>query len=452
MYDDINDELKPWVEMLQSEAVEDRLVAVKTLQHIGDEDAIAPLIDALSDDDTNVQKIAITAIWELTNPIAVKPLMACLRSPEEEVRKEALSALKELIAPADLMMLLDYVQEDNFYMQLNVLILLRKIHDAQALPYVLPFFESEREELRETAITTLRYLNQVEAALSTLDWCKKSYVQICTIPGVKLTLAISSGKGDVGKSTTSVNLAMALSLSGAKVGLLDADVYGPNIPQMLGLKQSDVQTLDTPQGQKFIPLEAHGIKVMSVGLLAEPERPLAWRGPILHKIITQFINDVEWGELDYLLIDLPPGTGDAQITIVQESPICGVVMVTTPQQVALSDVRRGIYMFRQVGVPILGIVENMSYLENAEGKRTAVFGMGGGEEIAQELSAPLLGQIPLDPRICSGGDERNPITFSQPNSSAAQTFKQIALALSQTFKISQNNSQKTATDKQIITQ
>ena len=278
--------------------------------------------------------------------------------------------------------------------------------------------------------------DKVQAALSTLDWCKKPYIQICTIPGVRLTLAISSGKGGVGKSTTSVNLAMALSLSGAKVGLLDADVYGPNIPQMLGLKQSDIQTLDTPLGQKFIPLEAHGIKVMSVGLLAEPERPLAWRGPILHKIITQFINDVEWGELDYLLIDLPPGTGDAQITIVQESPICGVVMVTTPQQVALSDVRRGIYMFRQVGIPVLGIVENMSYLENAQGKRTAVFGMGGGAEIAQELSVPLLGQIPLDPRICSGGDEGKAIALSQPDSIAAQTFKQIALALSQTFAIS----------------
>ena len=278
--------------------------------------------------------------------------------------------------------------------------------------------------------------DEVEAALSTLDWCKKPYIQICTIPGVKLTLAISSGKGGVGKSTTSVNLAMALSLSGAKVGLLDADVYGPNIPQMLGLKQSDVQTIDTPLGQKFIPLEAHGIKVMSVGLLAEPERPLAWRGPILHKIITQFINDVEWGELDYLLIDLPPGTGDAQITIVQESPICGVVMVTTPQQVALSDVRRGIYMFRQVGVPVLGIVENMSYLVNAQGRRTAIFGCGGGAEIAHELSTPLLGQIPLDPLICDGGDKGNPIALSQPDCLAALTFKQIAAALSQTFAIS----------------
>ncbi|HHP7232421.1 MAG TPA: P-loop NTPase [Xenococcaceae cyanobacterium] len=277
--------------------------------------------------------------------------------------------------------------------------------------------------------------DKVQSALSTLDWCKKPYIQICTIPGVKLTLAISSGKGGVGKSTTSVNLAMALSLSGAKVGLLDADVYGPNIPQMLGLKQSDVIAIATPLGQKFVPLEAHGIKVMSVGLLAEPERPLAWRGPVLHKIITQFINDVAWGELDYLLIDLPPGTGDAQITIVQESPICGVVMVTTPQQVALSDVRRGIYMFRQVGIPVLGVVENMSYLLDETGKRTAIFGSGGGAQIAEELSAPLLGQIPLDPRICSSGDRGNPIAINQPDSEATRMFAQIAVALSQTFKL-----------------
>ena len=338
--------------------------------------------------------------------------------------------------------LLKRIIEPNLNNDIVSLGMVRNLRLVDDYVYLKLYIGSHQHDLKD----------KVETALSTLDWCKKPYIQICTIPGVKLTLAISSGKGGVGKSTTSVNLAIALSKLGAKVGLLDADVYGPNIPQMLGLKPSDVQTLDTSQGQKFIPLEAHDIKVMSVGLLAEPERPLAWRGPILHKIITQFINDVEWGELDYLLIDLPPGTGDAQITIVQESPICGVVMVTTPQQVALSDVRRGIYMFRQVGVPVLGIVENMSYLENAEGKRTAVFGMGGGEQIAQELSAPLLGQIPLDPRICSGGDEGNPITFSQPNSSAAQTFTQIAFALSHTFKISQDSSQEIATDKQIITQ
>ncbi len=321
--------------------------------------------------------------------------------------------------------LLKQIIEPNLNNDLVSLGMVRNLRLVDDYVYLKLYLGSHQYELKD----------KVQTALSTLDWCKKPYIQVCTIPGVKLTLAISSGKGGVGKSTTSVNLAMALSLSGAKVGLLDADVYGPNIPQMLGLKQSEVQTVDTGARQKFIPLEAHGIKVMSVGLLAEPERPLAWRGPILHKIITQFINDVEWGELDYLLIDLPPGTGDAQITIVQESPLCGVVMVTTPQQVALSDVRRGIYMFRQVGVPILGIVENMSYLENSQGKRTAVFGMGGGKQIAQELSAPLLGQIPLEPRICSGGDEGNPIVLSQPNSLAAQVFNQIAVALSQTFKM-----------------
>jgi ATP-binding protein involved in chromosome partitioning len=276
----------------------------------------------------------------------------------------------------------------------------------------------------------------IQTALSPLAWSKKNYIQICTIPGVKTTLAISSGKGGVGKSTTSVNLAAALRLAGAKVGLLDADVYGPNIPQMLGLKQSEIKVIDTPNGQRFLPLEAHGIKLMSVGLLAEPDHPLAWRGPVLHKIITQFINEVEWGELDYLLIDLPPGTGDAQITIIQESPICGVILVTTPQQVAVSDVRRNIYMFRQVGVPVLGIIENMSYLISGDGKPTAIFGSGGGQQLAEELKAPLLGQIPLDPAICNGGDIGQPLTLTDPNSIASLVFMQIATALDTTFSSS----------------
>jgi ATP-binding protein involved in chromosome partitioning len=275
---------------------------------------------------------------------------------------------------------------------------------------------------------------QTKQALSSLTWCKKPYIQLCTIPGVKTTLAISSGKGGVGKSTTSVNLAAALKLSGARVGLLDADVYGPNVPQMLGLRQADVQVINTPKGQRFHPLEAHGIKVMSVGLLAEPEHPLAWRGPVLHKIITQFINEVEWGELDYLLIDLPPGTGDAQITIIQESPICGVIMVTTPQQVAVSDVRRSIHMFRQVGVPILGIVENMSYLKCQHCEEfTYIFGSGGGEQIAAELQAPLLGKIPIEPRLCTGGDMGQPLPIAEPNSLVSQVYVQIATALDATF-------------------
>jgi ATP-binding protein involved in chromosome partitioning len=273
---------------------------------------------------------------------------------------------------------------------------------------------------------------EIQTVLSPLSWCKKTYMQLCTIPGVRTTIAVSSGKGGVGKSTTSVNLAVALQLSGAKVGLLDADVYGPNVPQMLGLSKSEVKVIDTANGQRFLPLSAYGIKVMSVGLLAEPDHPLAWRGPVLHKIITQFINEVEWGELDYLLIDLPPGTGDAQITIVQESPICGVILVTTPQQVAVSDVRRSIHMFRQVGVPVLGIIENMSYFIS-NGSEHRIFGSGGGQKLALELKAPMLGQVPIDPRVCTGGDTGKPLTLVEPNSTVGQVFRQIAAALDTTF-------------------
>ena len=274
--------------------------------------------------------------------------------------------------------------------------------------------------------------DQIQAQLTTLTWCKKVYIQLCTILGVKITLAVSSGKGGVGKSTTVVNLAIALQQQGAKVGLLDADVYGPNILQMLGLSQSEVQVVDTVNGQRFVPLVAHGIKVMSVGLLAEPDHPLAWRGPVLHKIITQFIQEVDWGELDYLLIDLPPGTGDAQITIVQESPICGVLLVTTPQQVALADVRRSVHMFRRAGVPVLGIVENMSYLLNETHTPIPIFGSGGGQQLATELHTHFLGQIPLDPRICRGGDVGNPIALTHPETIVAQVFQQIATKITRT--------------------
>jgi ATP-binding protein involved in chromosome partitioning len=276
--------------------------------------------------------------------------------------------------------------------------------------------------------------DRVQLALSGLDWCKKTYIEPCTIAGVRTTLAISSGKGGVGKSTTSVNLAAALCARGLKVGLLDADVYGPNVPKMMGLGHADIRVIDTPNGQKFIPLEAHGIKVMSVGLLAEPDHPLAWRGPVLHKIITQFIQDVEWGELDFLLIDLPPGTGDAQITIVQESPICGVLLVTTPQQVAVADVRRSIHMFRQVGVPVLGIIENMSYLIcDRCGEHTPIFGQGGGKQLAEELNAPLIGQIPIDSKVCEGGDLGMPITIRNPEGAVGKVFVEIARAIADRF-------------------
>lgn len=275
----------------------------------------------------------------------------------------------------------------------------------------------------------------VQERLSALGWCKKVYIQRCTIPGVKTTIAVSSGKGGVGKSTVAVNLAIALRQSGARVGLLDADVYGPNIPQMLGLDQPEVNVADTAEGQRFLPLASHGVQVMSVGLLAEPDHPLAWRGPVLHKIITQFIQQVQWGELDFLLIDLPPGTGDAQITIIQESPICGVILVTTPQQVAVSDVRRSVHMFRRAGVPVLGIVENMSHLIGNSEEPIAIFGSGGGQQLATELETILLGKIPLDPQVCAGGDQGQPVALTQPDSAVTQVIQQIAQGLVATFGV-----------------
>ena len=329
----------------------------------------------------------------------------------ESRRQEAIECLKQVTEP---------ILKNNI-VSLGMVRNLRLVDD---YIYLRLYIGTHQHELQE----------QTKQALLSLTWCKKAYIQLCTIPGVRTTLAISSGKGGVGKSTTAVNLAAALKLGGARVGLLDADVYGPNVPQMLGIGQADVEVINTPEGQKFLPLEAHGIKVMSVGLLAAPDHPLAWRGPVLHKIITQFIAEVEWGELDYLLIDLPPGTGDAQITIVQESPICGVIIVTTPQQVAVSDVRRSIHMFRQVGVPVLGIIENMSYLVCKHcGEHTSIFGSGGGEQVAAELQTLLLGKVPIDPQICSGGDMGQPMPMVEPESLVAQVFMQIATALDATF-------------------
>ncbi|MEO0853735.1 MAG: Mrp/NBP35 family ATP-binding protein, partial [Cyanobacteria bacterium J06648_11] len=316
----------------------------------------------------------------------VRPSHAIPETPDDETtasrRQEAIASLKHVIEP---ILNTDVVS----------LGMIRNLRVVEDYAYCRLYHGMHQAEL----------LARVQSALDGLSWCKKGYVQTCTIPGVRLTLAVSSGKGGVGKSTATVNLAAALSQAGAKVGILDADVYGPNVPQMLGLGHSELTVTETEKGDRFVPLEAHGIKVMSVGLLAEPDRPLAWRGPVLHKIVTQFIHEVEWGELDYLLIDLPPGTGDAQISIIQESPICGVVLVTTPQQVSIGDVRRNLHMFRSVGVPVLGVLENMSYLQCGHcGEPTPIFGSGGGARLAAELSTPLLGQIPIDPRICERGD------------------------------------------------
>jgi ATP-binding protein involved in chromosome partitioning len=245
------------------------------------------------------------------------------------------------------------------------------------------------------------------------------------IPDVKHTVAVSSGKGGVGKSTVAVNLALALKQTGFQVGLVDVDVYGPDVPLMMGTKGQPGMF-----DNKIIPVEAHGIKIMSIGLLVAEREALVWRGPMIHSAVQQFLRDVRWGALDYLVFDMPPGTGDAQLSLSQVVPLTGVVMVTTPQDVALLDVRRALGMFRKLNVPILGIVENMSYfLAPDTGTKYAIFGEGGGERVAQEFGIPLLGQIPLEMETRRGGDVGMPVAVGQPDSAQARAFREVAAAV-----------------------
>lgn len=238
---------------------------------------------------------------------------------------------------------------------------------------------------------------------------------------IRNAIAIGSGKGGVGKSTVSVNVAVALAQSGARVGLLDADIYGPNIPTMLGVTQ-----LPPPNGPKLVPAEAYGIKMISMGLLVKPGQPLIWRGPMLNSAIRQFLGDVEWGELDYLIVDLPPGTGDAALSLAQALPLSGAIVVTLPQMVSLEDAERGLNMFKTLEVPILGVVENMSYLELPDGSRMDIFGTGGGEKLAQATGTPFLGGIPMDPNVRIGSDSGRPIVVTNPDSPVAQALRGIA--------------------------
>ncbi|MBE7469304.1 MAG: chromosome partitioning protein [Anaerolineae bacterium] len=240
--------------------------------------------------------------------------------------------------------------------------------------------------------------------------------------GVKNAIAVASGKGGVGKSTMSANLALSLALDGAKVGLLDADVYGPNIPMMMGINER-------PKGHnnKIIPPEAYNVKIMSMGFLVDANQPVIWRGPMIHNALRQFLQDVEWGSLDYLVVDLPPGTGDASLSLAQSLSLTGAVIVTTPQQVALSDVVRGVAMFQQLNVPILGVIENMSYFVAPDtGHRYDIFGHGGGAAMAKEVGADFLGEVPLEPQVRMGGDEGSPIVVRAPESVAAQAIRAVA--------------------------
>jgi len=253
--------------------------------------------------------------------------------------------------------------------------------------------------------------------------------------GVRNAIAVGSGKGGVGKSSVAVNLAVALARQGAKVGLMDADVYGPNVPMMMGVEGERPVSRD---GKRITPIEAHGVKMISIGFLVDAKTPLVWRGPMLHGAIRQFLGDVDWVDLDYLIIDLPPGTGDVQLSLTQALPLTGAVIVTTPQAVSKADVIKSIAMFQleQIDVPILGVVENMSgFVAPDTGKVYDIFGRGGGPEVSEEMGVPFLGEVPIDPLVRVCGDAGTPMVLEHPDSPASQAFEQIARKLAASISV-----------------
>jgi ATP-binding protein involved in chromosome partitioning len=284
------------------------------------------------------------------------------------------------------------------------------------------------------AVSRLPWVTEVQVTMTANTAAARGQGQTTPlIPRVKNVVAVASGKGGVGKSTTSVNLAIALSQTGASVGLMDADIYGPNVPLMMGLK-------DRPQVQgeegRIQPVLRYGIKLVSIGFFLDESKPVIWRGPMVHGALQQFLRDFEWGEFDYLVVDLPPGTGDAPLSLAQLIPLSGVVIVTTPQDVALQDVSKGMAMFRQLEVPVIGVIENMSYFvcPNCSEKHE-LFGRGGGERIAQTFQVPFLGQVPLQPNVRIGGDEGQPVVMTDPDSAAAQAFTNVAGAVARQVSV-----------------
>jgi ATP-binding protein involved in chromosome partitioning len=282
-----------------------------------------------------------------------------------------------------------------------------------------------REEMKAEAEQRVRALPGVTAARAkmTANVSTRGGFGRQQIPGIRNIVAVGAGKGGVGKTTTSVNLAVALAKKGARVGLLDGDVYGPNVPQMLGC--SETPAVDAEK--RIVPPETQGVKVISMGMLVPPDQPIIWRGPMLHGAVQQFMRDVAWGELDYLIVDLPPGTGDVALSMAQSVPMAGAVVVTTPQGVSVSDVKKAVAMFRQLNIPVLGVIENMSYFvcDHCQ-QKTFIFGEGGGRRMADEMGIPFLGEVPIDTRVRSGGDEGAPIVAAAPDAPAAQAFLDLA--------------------------
>ncbi len=280
----------------------------------------------------------------------------------------------------------------------------------------------------KTAVRTLPGIESVEVEVTAETPQQKSLPDRTGIDGVKNIIAVSSGKGGVGKSTVAVNIAAALAQSGAAVGMIDADIYGPNVPTMLGLADAVVEVRKEETREVLEPPSNYGIKMVSMGFLIDKDQPVVWRGPMLNGIIRKFLYEVEWGNLDYLIVDMPPGTGDAQLTLAQAVPMAGAVIVTTPQTVALLDALKGLKMFEQLGVPVLGLVENMSYFipPDLPDRTYDIFGSGGGSKMAAELGVDLIGAVPLEIPVRQGGDSGMPIVLAEPDSASAKALQDIA--------------------------
>jgi ATP-binding protein involved in chromosome partitioning len=330
---------------------------------------------------------------------------------------------KEKVHEEDILAALSQVEEPELHRDLVTLKMIRDIEiNGGEVNFTLMLttpacpLRSQIEKEARTAVESVKGVTSVNMKVDANvpnDGRQRGLLQL----PIRNAIAVASGKGGVGKSTVAVNIAVVLAQRGARVGLLDADIYGPNVPTMMG-----VQRLPPVQDGKLLPAEAHGVKIMSIGFLVKPDQPLIWRGPMLHSAIRQFLTDVSWGELDYLIVDLPPGTGDAALSLAQSLPLSGGVIVTLPQQVSLDDARRGLEMFRQLNVPVFGVVENMSYLDLPDGHRMDIFGSGGGERLAQEAGVPFIGAIPIDPAVRVGGDSGVPVVINAPDSSVSKAM------------------------------
>jgi ATP-binding protein involved in chromosome partitioning len=283
-----------------------------------------------------------------------------------------------------------------------------------------------KEQMEAQANEIVRSLDGVTSVKVTMDAevpQGRGIKNNIAIPGIKNIIAVSSGKGGVGKSTVAVNLAVSLAKDGAKVGIMDADVYGPNVPMMLGTGFGQPDVADG----KLVPIKAHGVKMISMAVLVPPDKPMILRGPMLHGVVRQFLSDVDWGDLDYLIVDMPPGTGDVQLSLAQLVPVQGAVLVTTPQEVSLSDVRRAVKMFEQVNIPILGVIENMSYFIAPDtGNKYEIFGSGGGQSLCDEYGLNFLGEVPMGMEVREGGDKGIPVVVSFPDSPQSAAFNKVA--------------------------